>query len=138
MLIVFFFLTGHTAAFAERIQVFSRIKAEACQISQGSHISALELCTVGLGAVFHYEQSVTVGNLTDTCVIKGLSIEMYPDDPLRLIRNLRFQHRRIDLPGIRCAIRKYRCCTGVADAPRCRNVGIGRYDDLISRTHTQG
>ena len=138
MLIVFFFLTGHAAAFTERIQVFPRIEAEACQISQGSHISALELCTVGLGAIFHHKQSVTVGNLANACVIKRLAIEMDPDDPLRLIRDLRFQHRRIDLPGIRCAVRKYRCRTGVADAPRRSNISVGRYDDLISRSHTQG
>ena len=137
MLIVLFLLTGDTSAFSESIEVFARIEAEACQISQGSHIFPLKLCPVGLCAIFHHEQSVTVCDLAHACIIKGLAIEMDTDDSLRPLRDLRFQHGRINLPGIRRTICEHRRGSRIADAPCCRDISIGRNNDLISGAYAQ-
>ena len=138
MLIVLFLLTGDTSAFSESIEIFARIEAEACQVSQGSHIFPLKLCPMGLCAILHHEQTVTVCDLAHACIIERLTVEMDTDDPLRPLCDLRLQHGRIDLPGIRRTICEHRRGSRIADAPCRGNVGICRYDDFISRSHSQG
>ena len=138
MLIVLFLLTGDTSAFSESIEIFARIEAEACQVSHGSHIFPLKLCPMGLCAILHHEQTVTVCDLAHACIIERLTVEMDTDDPLRPLCDLRLQHGRIDLPGIRRTICEHRRGSRIADAPCRGNVGICRYDDFISRSHSQG
>ena len=137
MLIIFFFLTGNTAALTKGVEVLARVEAEAGQVSQRSRISVLKLCSVSLGTILHHKQSVTVCDLTDSRIVKRLTVEVNTDNAFRLFRDLSLQYGRIDLPGIRRTVCEHRCGSCIAYPPCSCYISIGRNDHFIPGAYTQ-
>ena len=97
---VFLLLAGYTAAFSKGIQIFARIKTEASQLSQASYHFPFVSGPMGLCAVLHHKQAVPVCNLLHPVKLKGLPVQMNPDDGFCFLRDFFLDLIRIDLPCI--------------------------------------
>ena len=63
---------------------------------------------------------------------KRLPVKMHPNDRFGSLRDLFLDLFRVDLPGIRRAIHKHRCCPGISNPPCGGDIRIGRNDHFIA------
>jgi len=110
------------------MEVFRSIRAETCNISDGSDFLAPVLCSNGLGSVFHDKKAVFICDSLYLVHLRRLSVKVDRFNSHCPWGYALFDEVRIDIEGFRINIDKYRRTTAIEyrigrrrEAKRCCN-----------------
>ena len=125
------------AAVSQRAQVFARIEAEAGCISECADSASLIGGAMGLRAVLDHLEAVLMDDLHDRIHVAGLPVQVHRHDCLGSGCDRRLDSRGIDVEGADVRLYKDRLCADIHDCKRCRDIGVGGHDDLVSRANAK-
>src|SRR6266508_2267809 len=119
-------------------EVLTGIEAEAADISQRAASTALVARAMSLSGVLYDVQAVPLGQLEDWTHVRRLPGEMDRQDRFRPLRQYRLDPVRIEVVRPRIAIHQHDVGADLADGKRGRDVCVGRHDDFVPGTYSEG
>lgn len=123
---------GNRTGVADGAEVFAGVEAETCCVAPVAGFFAVDLCAVGLGGVFQYQQVMTLRDAHDGRHVGELTVEMDGQDGARFGRNGGFGLVRAEVVG--CFVRfdeDWRQPV-FSNGENAGDVGVGGHDDFVA------
>ena len=122
---------GHRSAFTGSDRLH-RMEAEAGNVGDRTDRPRLIRGADRVRSILDENQVVLVANLANRVVLNGAPAKVDSDNRLGLIRDVRLDARRVDIPCVGFDVGKDRRAAAVEYAVRAGSKGDGAHDDLIA------